>query len=62
LLSNVELFVTHLTDKVVNDQVYPQIENGFIDREPVIREKTVIAMIHLAPSLNFSNLVKLSNW
>ena len=37
-------------------QVYPQIENGFIDREPVIREKTVIAMIHLAPNLNFANL------
>jgi hypothetical protein len=57
LLSNIELFVEHLADKVVNEQVYPQIENGFIDREPVIREKTVIAVIHLAPSLNFSNLV-----
>jgi hypothetical protein len=40
LLSNIELFVEHLADKVVNEQVYPQIENGFIDREPVIREKT----------------------
>ena len=33
-----------------------QIQNGFLDREPIIREKTVIAMIHLAPKLNQSNL------
>jgi len=37
LLSNVELFVPHLTEKVVNEQVFPQIENGFLDKEPVIR-------------------------
>jgi len=56
LLSQIENFVEHLSDKVVNDQVFPKIESGFLDSEPLIREKTVISMIHLAPKLNYSNL------
>ena len=42
--------------QIVNDKVFPQIQNGFLDQEPAIREKTVIAVIHLAPKLNFANL------
>ena len=56
LLSQVENFVEHLSSKIVNDQVFPKIESGFLDSEPLIREKTVISMIHLAPKLNYSNL------
>eukprot|EP00088_Acartia_fossae_P011296 TRINITY_DN1570_c0_g1_i1.p1 TRINITY_DN1570_c0_g1~~TRINITY_DN1570_c0_g1_i1.p1 ORF type:complete len:717 (-),score=150.80 TRINITY_DN1570_c0_g1_i1:1168-3318(-) len=56
LLSQIENFVEHLSNKVVNDQVFPKIESGFLDSEPLIREKTVISMIHLAPKLNYSNL------
>ena len=56
LLTQIEHFVEHLSNKVVNNDVFPQIQNGFLDKEPIIREKTVIAMIHLAPKLNFSNL------
>ena len=56
LLSQVENFVEHLSNKIVNDQVFPKIESGFLDSEPLIREKTVISMIHLAPKLNYSNL------
>ena len=56
LLSQIEHFVEHLSNKVVNNEVFPQIQNGFIDKEPIIREKTVIAMIHLAPKLNQTNL------
>ena len=56
LLSQVENFVEHLSSKIVNDQVFPKIESGFLDSEPLIREKTVIAQIHLAPKLNYSNL------
>ena len=36
--------------------IYLQIQNGFLDAQPVIREKTVIAVIHLAPKLSFTNL------
>ena len=56
LLQQVESFVEHLSPKIVNDEVFAHIQNGFMDQEPIIREKTVIAMIHLAPKLNFSNL------
>lgn len=56
LLNQVETFVEHLDAKVVNEQVFPQLQSGFVDQEPVIREKTVIAMIHLSPKLNQSNL------
>jgi len=56
LLSQIENFVEHLSNKVVNDQVFPKIESGFLDSEPLIREKTVISMIHLASKLNYSNL------
>jgi len=56
LLSQVENFVEHLSGKIVNDQVFPKIESGFLDSEPLIREKTVISMIHLAPKLSYSNL------
>jgi len=56
LLSQVESFVEHLSAKIVNDQVFPKIESGFLDSEPLIREKTVISMIHLAPKLSYSNL------
>lgn len=56
LLSQIEVFVEHLSNKIVNDQVFPKIESGFMDSEPLIREKTVISMIHLAPKLSYSNL------
>ena len=56
LLNQIETFVQHLSDKVVNEEIFPQIQNGFIDQEPMIREKSVIAMIHLAPKLTHSNL------
>jgi len=56
LLCQIETFVEHLSNKVANDQVFPQIQNGFLDAQPVIREKTVIAVIHLAPKLSFTNL------
>jgi len=56
LLCQLENFVEHLSSKIVNDQVFPQIQNGFMDQQPIIREKTVIAVIHLAPKLTFANL------
>ena len=77
LLSQMENFVEHLSNKIVNDQVcifsitvmvifiapehqvFPKIESGFLDTEPLIREKTVISMIHLASKLSYSNLDEL---
>lgn len=56
LLNQIEHFVEHLSKGIVNDQVFPKVESGFLDSEPLIREKTVISMIHLASKLSYSNL------
>lgn len=56
LLSQSEKYVKHLTKSVINDQVYPQVAQGFIDSNPTIREHTIKAMVHFAPKLNYANL------
>ncbi|KAK7104395.1 N-terminal kinase-like protein [Littorina saxatilis] len=56
LLQQVEFFVEHLTHAVVNDQIFPNIASGFMDTNPVVRESTVKAMLHLASKLNYKNL------
>ncbi len=56
LLSQVDLFAEHLNEKTVNEEIFSHIQTGFTDQEPMIREKTVISMIHLAPKLSFANL------
>lgn len=56
LLLQIDLFVTHLHPKVVNEQIFPQIAHGFMDTNPTIREQTVKAIIHLAAKLNYNNL------
>ena len=61
LLSQIEHFVEHLNSKVVNNEVFPQIQNVFIDKEPIIKEKTVIAIIHLDETVvmkHFSRLLR----
>lgn len=41
LLQQLELFISHLTPSVVNDQIFPQVSHGFLDTNPTIREQTV---------------------
>lgn len=56
LLQQIEFFVEHLSPNVVNDQIFPNIASGFMDTNPVVRESTVKAMLHLAAKLNYKNL------
>lgn len=56
LLLSIDHFITHLQQKVVNEQIFPQVSHGFMDTNPTIREQTVKAIIHLAPKLNYNNL------
>ncbi|XP_066996416.2 N-terminal kinase-like protein [Anabrus simplex] len=56
LLQQLEHFIGHLQAAVVNEQIFPQIANGFMDTNPTIREQTVKSVIHLAPKLNYNNL------
>ncbi|RZF47545.1 hypothetical protein LSTR_LSTR009081 [Laodelphax striatellus] len=50
------LFPGHLQASTVNEQIFPQIANGFLDTNPTIREQTVKSIIHLSPKLNYNNL------
>lgn len=56
LLQQIEFFVEHLSHGVVNDQIFPNVVSGFMDTNPVVREATVKAMLHLAAKLNYKNL------
>ncbi|XP_052769512.1 N-terminal kinase-like protein [Mya arenaria] len=56
LLQQIELFVEHLQAQTVNDKIFPNIVSGFMDTNPVVRESTIKAMMHLAPKLNYKNL------
>ena len=37
----IEHFVEHLTPEVVNNQLFPNIVQGFMDSNPVVREHTI---------------------
>ncbi|XP_052275886.1 N-terminal kinase-like protein isoform X2 [Dreissena polymorpha] len=56
LLQQIDMFVEHLQAQTVNDKIFPNIVSGFLDTNPVVRESTIKAMLHLAPKLNYKNL------
>ncbi len=49
----IDQFAEHLSEKLTCDEIFPRLEGGFSDGEPAIREKTVIAVVHLAPKYAF---------
>ncbi|THD27748.1 N terminal kinase protein like [Fasciola hepatica] len=51
LLEQLPNFVQNLPSKVVESQIFPPVSAGFSDANPLVREATVRAMIHLAPKL-----------
>ncbi|KAK3778636.1 hypothetical protein RRG08_016613 [Elysia crispata] len=56
LLQQIEFFVEHLQPDTVNTQIFPNVISGFMDTNPMVRESTIKAMLHLAPKLNHKNL------
>lgn len=56
LLQQLHLFVEHLSASIINDQIFPNICQGFSDTNPTIRENTIRAIVLLAPKLNYNNL------
>ncbi|RVE55334.1 hypothetical protein evm_000232 [Chilo suppressalis] len=56
LLQQLDQFIMHLQNATVNDQIFPQVVNGFLDTNPIIREQTVKSIVHLASKLNYNNL------
>ncbi|KAL7057307.1 hypothetical protein AAHC03_019220 [Spirometra sp. Aus1] len=51
LLDQLPRFVDNLPMKTVESQIFPSVATGFSDANPLVREATVRAMVHLAPSL-----------
>lgn len=56
LLQQLQHYISHLQSSTINDQIFPQIANGFLDTNTMIRGMTVESVIHLAPKLNYNNL------
>lgn len=56
LLQQLDSYVNLLANNVINDQIFPQIVQGFLDSNFTIREQTVKSMLHLAPKLSALNL------
>ncbi|KAL1612244.1 Nuclear aminoacylation-dependent tRNA export pathway component [Paraconiothyrium brasiliense] len=52
LLNNLPLMIDHLPQKVVNNQIFPQMVTGFTDIAPVVREETVKAVLVIVPKLS----------
>ncbi|KAF1354904.1 armadillo-type protein [Delphinella strobiligena] len=45
LLDNLPLMIDHLSPKIVNDKIFPQMVTGFSDLAPTVREQTVKAVL-----------------
>lgn len=56
LLQQIEFFVEHLQTNTVNEQIFPHVTQGFVDTNPIVRESTIKAMLHLSAKLNYKNL------
>lgn len=54
LLQQLDLFVEHLLPATVNDQIFPQVVNGFLDTNATIREQTVKVSISYTNSLEYT--------
>uniref|UniRef100_A0A6G1S5E8 N-terminal kinase-like protein n=1 Tax=Aceria tosichella TaxID=561515 RepID=A0A6G1S5E8_9ACAR len=56
LLQQLDSYVGYLAQNVINDQIFPQVLQGFMDSNVMIREQTVKAILKLAPKLTSHNL------
>ena len=51
LLDNLPNMIDHLSQKLVNDKIFPQMTTGFTDIAPVVREQTVKAVLTIITKL-----------
>ncbi|KAL5341741.1 armadillo-type protein [Aspergillus crustosus] len=52
LLDHLPIMVENLSQKIVNDKIFPQMTSGFTDVAPVIREQTVKAVLPVINKLS----------
>eukprot|EP01133_Synstelium_polycarpum_P007413 gene7413-8670_t len=58
LLENLEHYVQHLSPAVLNDQIFPNVVNGFNDK-PALKELTIKSMLLFAPKLQEKTMIQL---
>ena len=51
LLDNLPNMIDHLSTKIVNDKIFPQMVTGFSDVAPLVREQTVKAVLTIVTKL-----------
>ncbi|KAG4305079.1 hypothetical protein PORY_001249 [Pneumocystis oryctolagi] len=56
LLENLSNYVDNLSNKVINDKIFPQMLIGFNDIAPLIREETIKAIIIIISKLSEQNI------
>lgn len=56
LLQQLDSYIHFIAQNVINELIFPQVVQGFLDSSFIIREQTVKSMLHLAPKLNSTNL------
>ncbi|KAI9728742.1 MAG: hypothetical protein M1828_002848 [Chrysothrix sp. TS-e1954] len=52
LLESLHLMIDHLSSKIVNDKVFPNMVTGFTDIAPIVREQTVKAVLTVISKLS----------
>lgn len=56
LLQSLDSFAEHLSPAIVDEQVYPNVANGFGDTTPFLRELTLKSMLTLIPKISQRNI------
>lgn len=54
LLKEMEFYIELIPTNLVNEQIFPNVLQGFIDSNPLIREQTVKVTMRIALLTNFS--------
>eukprot|EP01132_Coremiostelium_polycephalum_P000528 gene528-666_t len=58
LLENLEHFISHLSADLINNQIFPNVVNGFNDN-PALKELTIKSMLSFAPKLSEKTMIQL---
>lgn len=52
LLDNLPKMIDHLSNKIVNDKIFPEMLTGFSDVAPIVREQSVKAVLIVVPKVH----------
>ncbi|KTW26730.1 hypothetical protein T552_02735 [Pneumocystis carinii B80] len=56
LLENLSSYANRISNKIINDEIFPKMLSGFNDTSPLVREETIKAMLFIVPKLSEHNI------